>query len=214
MTQPTIAQLRNLTDRAAHGLTADEQQRLREGIDALHAERADAWQKFATVAAQRDRLRIRMNALADQWEHALAPDKPYARTLRAEISIEPFSTDGAAVPDGMDTAEHAGLRDLITAALYERERPPNDPHWPDAYPMDREVFEPMADAVLAVILPATRITAALARMSDADVQRVIALYERWVKAGPPPLGVSMARWWDMRLAELHAALTKPAEPAP
>lgn len=38
MTQPTIAQLHNLTDRAAHGLTADEQQRLRDGIDALHAE--------------------------------------------------------------------------------------------------------------------------------------------------------------------------------
>lgn len=33
MTQPTIAQLYNLANRAATGLTADEQQRLREGID-------------------------------------------------------------------------------------------------------------------------------------------------------------------------------------
>lgn len=41
MTQPTIAQLHNLTDRAATGLTADEQQRLRDGIDRLeHAEKA------------------------------------------------------------------------------------------------------------------------------------------------------------------------------
>lgn len=36
MTQPpTVAQLRNLTDRAGHGLTADEQDRLREGINQL-----------------------------------------------------------------------------------------------------------------------------------------------------------------------------------
>lgn len=39
--------------------------------------------------------------------------------------------------------------------------------------------------------------------------RVIDLYERWVKAGPPPLGVPLARWWDARLAQLHAALDQP-----
>lgn len=39
MTGPTIPQLHNLTDRAGAGLTADEQQRLRDGIDRLaHAE--------------------------------------------------------------------------------------------------------------------------------------------------------------------------------
>jgi len=32
-----------------------------------------------------------------------------------------------------------------------------------------------------------------------------------VKAGPPPLGASMARWWDERLAELRAALHTPGE---
>lgn len=45
----------------------------------------------------------------------------------------------------------AGLHDRIAAALYERERPPRDPHWADAYPADREVFEAMADVVLAVL---------------------------------------------------------------
>lgn len=49
--------------------------------------------------------------------------------------------------------------------------------------------------------------------NNATVQRVTDLYERWVAAGPPPLGTSMSRWWDRRLAELHAALT-PTEPAP
>jgi hypothetical protein len=41
--------------------------------------------------------------------------------------------------------------------------------------------------------------------------RVTALYERWVKAGPPPLGALLARWWDMRLAELRQAINPPAE---
>jgi hypothetical protein len=43
-------------------------------------------------------------------------------------------------------------------------------------------------------------------MPTPDEQPVIALYERWVKAGPPPLGVSLARWWDRRLVELRDAI--------
>lgn len=66
-----------------------------------------------------------------------------------------------------------------------------------------------ADQVLAVIQPGAGITATLARMSEAGVQRVIDLYERWVKAGPPPLGTSMSRWWDARLVELHHAILPP-----
>lgn len=47
----------------------------------------------------------------------------------------------------------------------------------------------------------------------ADVTRIRALVGRWVKAGPPPLGVPIARWWDTRLAELHGAIHAPAEEA-
>jgi hypothetical protein len=47
--------------------------------------------------------------------------------------------------------DQTALRDRIAEALYERERPPRDPHWPDVYLSDREVFEAMADAVLAVL---------------------------------------------------------------
>ncbi|MBP5870879.1 hypothetical protein [Streptomyces scabiei] len=32
------------------------------------------------------------------------------------------------------------------------------------------------------------------------------LRDRWIKAGAPPLGTSMSRWWDKRLVELGAAL--------
>lgn len=46
--------------------------------------------------------------------------------------------------------------------------------------------------------------------NEATIARVIDLYERWVKAGPPPLGTPMARWWDKRLVELHDAILPPA----
>lgn len=52
---------------------------------------------------------------------------------------------------GDTPSRRTGLRDQLAEALYERERPPRDPAWADAYAMDREVFEPMADAVLAVL---------------------------------------------------------------
>jgi hypothetical protein len=69
----------------------------------------------------------------------------------------------------------------------------------------REQPAPTVDRQTAAVL------AALHRSAEADVSRVIDLYERWVKAGPPPLGVILARWWDMRLAELHTAILNPAK---
>ena len=44
-----------------------------------------------------------------------------------------------------------------------------------------------------------------------DLDRVRELADRWVKAGPPPLGTPTARWWDRRLAELHAAIRPTAD---
>ena len=70
-----------------------------------------------------------------------------------------------------------------------------------------------ATAVMDAILPTTRLLDALHKSAHDDVTRVIDLYERWVKAGPPPLGTSTARWWDMRLAELHNAIHPADQPA-
>lgn len=78
-------------------------------------------------------------------------------------------------------------------------------------PETQEWVPALAAAVLDVVLPVTRITATLARESEATVQRVIALYEQWVKAGPPPLGTSVPRWWDKRLVELHNAILPPTD---
>lgn len=75
--------------------TADQWYEQRQRADKAEQERDTARQHAAAIAAQRDRLRQRMNTLADRWDNALAPDKPYARTLRNEISVAPFDPEGA-----------------------------------------------------------------------------------------------------------------------
>ncbi len=170
-------------------------------LDTLYRERDEARQSAAATAAQRDRLRQRMNNLADRWEHALAPDEPYARSLRAEISVAPFDPDGAmTVQEYTEHGRHLwafrcwgaetcdgwlGLgHHTQTSALLERERHAVEEHG-----------EPVADG----------------QRAEAANERVRALTARWIKAGPPPLGVPLARWWDARLAELNAALDEPKD---
>jgi len=46
---------------------------------------------------------------------------------------------------------------------------------------------------------------------EAALGRVRALLARWIKAGAPPLGVSLSRWWDKRLVELITALDDPKD---
>ncbi|KAF2774657.1 hypothetical protein [Streptomyces sp. OM5714] len=87
------------------------------------------------------------------------------------------------------------------------------------------VRQAVADAVLAALdepVPAAteatelettaRVVSALYRSAEEAVTRVITLHEQWVAAGPPPLGVSVSRWWDKRLVELHNAIQPPANP--
>lgn len=73
----------------------------------------------------------------------------------------------------------------------------------------QEVSRRATNDVLALIVPNARHTAGLLRDADADMKRVIALYEQWVKAGPPKLGTPIAREWDRRLAEFHRAIKGP-----
>jgi hypothetical protein len=46
--------------------------------------------------------------------------------------------------------------------------------------------------------------------AETAIARVRRLADGWVKAGPPPLGTPVSRWWDKRLVELLAALDEPA----
>ncbi|MFM9589847.1 hypothetical protein ACKI1J_15010 [Streptomyces scabiei] len=52
-----------------------------------------------------------------------------------------------------------------------------------------------------------------AARAEVTVARVQALADRWVKAGPPPLGTPISRWWDRRLVELNTALNE-EQPGP
>lgn len=171
-------------------------------------ERAEAASRvgtqYVTRAERADATIERVRALAAQWAHTgQAPNAcidmdDAAEAIRAALGKEP----GPAATKATEPAPAA--REVIAAALYEHGNP--GLRWADAHEHDRVLFGNDADAVLAVILPGTRAIASLARSADADVQRVIALYEQWVKAGAPPLGTSLARWWDARLIELHEAI--------
>ncbi|MCZ4513498.1 hypothetical protein O3Q52_36205 [Streptomyces sp. ActVer] len=130
-----------------------------DALDQLYRERDEARQHAATIAAQRDRLRQRMNTLADRWDNALAPDKAYARTLRDEISVAPFDPDGAmTVHDYTEHGRHwwafrcwgtdicdgwLGLgHHTQTSALLERERHVAEAHG-EPGPAATEATEPV-----------------------------------------------------------------------
>lgn len=70
---PTIAQLHNLADRAAAGLTPDEQQRLRDGINRLaEYENTINWMTTCTGCARVLDSCIRETERAERAEAALA----------------------------------------------------------------------------------------------------------------------------------------------
>lgn len=89
MTQPTIAQLHNLTDRAGAGLTADEQQRLRDGLDRLaEYENTINWMTSCTSCARILDSCIRETERANEAERRLrniANGHPRADSIQAEI---------------------------------------------------------------------------------------------------------------------------------
>lgn len=84
----------------------------------------------------------------------------------AWLAAEARLHDPAAAPAVSSPLPDQTLRDRIAAALYERERPPRDPAWAEAYAMDRETFEEMADAVLAVLPPPADRPAVLLEAAD------------------------------------------------
>lgn len=116
--------------------------------------------------------------------------------------IPPVLAEVIAADETKTAAATAGpLRDQIADAIGNT----NLPMW------HKEHRYEAADAVLAVILPTTKLLGDLHRSAHEDLQRVTALYERWMKS-PMLLGVTdVYRWWDDRLAELHAAIDLPEQ---
>lgn len=124
-------------------------------------------------------------------------------------------------PSFMDTirqdetarAEHAAAVEAATAPAGLREQIAVAVRSVLYQDLPGDMGQHVADAVLAVIPPATRIATDRARNAEVAVQRVVDLYERWVKAGPPRLGTSLAREWDARLIELREAVLGTKDPS-
>lgn len=109
-------------------------------------------------------------------------------------------------PTTTQTTEPTGLREQLAAAI----SPVLDAH-PEHNRTDEHehVVSEIAAAVLAAVAaesPWLKATAEDLAAAEQRVKQIAELRDRWVTAGPPPLGTSINRWWDRRLAELHAAL--------
>lgn len=195
-----------MTDRLTASTINDAQ------LDQLYRERDEARQHAAAIAAQRDRLRQRMNNLADRWDNALAPDKPYARTLRAEISVAPFDPDGAmTVQEYTERGQHLwafrcwgtetcdgwlGLgHHTQTSALLERERHVAEAHG-ESGPAATEATEATEGAE-----DLTGYTA-----PDPPIGCITATAERAPAWTPPPPGSTAEQLPDDLLALIRGGL--------
>lgn len=140
-------------------------------------------------------IRVRgAGELTDQGRAALAE---VVRAGKRRMAEEALTTDGSP------------LRDHIAEALHGADDPTGP--WRTATPDVKDQYRKRAEAVLAVVLPLGKLLGGQLRDAEAVVQRVAALYDRWVQAGPPRLGTSISREWDRRLAELHNALHNPTK---
>ncbi|MFD5266729.1 hypothetical protein [Streptomyces sp. NPDC058335] len=121
--------------------------------------------------------------------------------------------DGVEFPSGRALVVDDPEGGLVSAAIsveellkgYHRARI----EWPAEEAEDQPPAPPTNEG--ADLEQTARLFAALHSSAEQDVTRVIALYERWVQAGAPPLGTSMSRWWDARLVELHNAILPPSD---
>lgn len=127
MTEPTIAQLYNLTDRAATGLTPDEQQRLRDGIDQLAALQAVA-RRYCPACGRGDAAPTvddweQQKQRADEAEQRLrniANGHPRADSIQAEIGEMILQTHE--LRDQLSAAEEAARRAIAQRQEMAEER--------------------------------------------------------------------------------------------
>jgi hypothetical protein len=142
--------------------------------------------------AEVDRLTAELNDYdqrVQQLTRAPADTDPVTPSRRAGLrkeiakAIHQYDYDNLLSGNDLPSKHHRGEADAVLALLYRE--------WPWL----------RAEAEDAAATEATEL-ATTARITD--------LCDRWVKAGPPPLGTSLARWWDRRLAELHNTIHPPA----
>ncbi|MGW4270809.1 hypothetical protein ACWEGQ_00225 [Streptomyces seoulensis] len=160
MTDPTIETARALLYR--HGLPED----VIDGALALHAQEL--------AAAIREETR-RLKA------HGVLEPAKYRPCRDAANQIDPTRNEDDVDPDEVAVeqppVDRAALRQRVADALYRREWPSKQ-IWEQALAMDREVFEGMADAVLAV-LPEPADRAAVLREAADDFEQKHTVTRMW-----------------------------------
>lgn len=136
-----------------------------------------------------DRARTHIKGLIDEAKHQTAnspmPAQMFFSGMLSGLAAAVEILDGGTAEGSMETMVNR-LSAAIGQAYLDGQLPPQTPT--SGASVDREI------------------AAGVQRCDEA-----VALYERWVKAGPPPLGTSVSRWWDQRLAELHAAVLPPEQ---
>lgn len=151
-----------------------------------------------------DRVRTHIKALIEETKHqaedAPLPVKSFLSGMLSGLAASVEILDGGTAEKSLELMAQR-LTAAIGQAYLDGKLPPQPPARATAVMTD--VGSPVTTRMTSGI------TAALARSADPDLNRVIALHGRWTQAGAPPLGTSMARWWDRRLAELHAAIVPP-----
>ncbi|MEU8555927.1 hypothetical protein AB0C80_18325 [Streptomyces anthocyanicus] len=170
--------------------------------------RAAAYQKRASDQADRiDDLTARRNALCEELaDQEVETVRQHERAQRAEAAI-------ARVRALHRPVDHRGVLICAECSGYDGLSTDNSPCGYEYCPTLLAIAGPTDSAATeATELETTaRGLSALHRSAEDTVTRVITLHEQWVAAGPPPLGASLARWWDARLAELHNAIVPPTE---
>ncbi|MFJ6061631.1 hypothetical protein ACIQHU_01180 [Streptomyces tendae] len=188
----SVSALQTIVNRVREAVGTDEPAPIRESyrIRVLETRVSDA-EYERNLAQERaeaaSRVGTRHMARAERAEGALARTRRIAEEWHARAGENPETAQV------WTSAANAVLASTSTELRAERPSP----------------FESSARAADEAASTA-RVLSALHRSAEDTVTRVIDLHEQWVAAGPPPLGASLARWWDARLVELHDAI-QPAD---
>ncbi len=139
-----------------------------------------------------------LDQLYDDLDRARTEARHYAESESADAAAGSYSLRAEGVEEQL-----ARLRTRVQSAADEARGSMRD--W---------LIDALADAADPREPSTAQTFREQAARAEARLARVTDLYEQWVKAGPPPLGVSMSRWWDARLVELREAIHEPADNQP
>ncbi|MFJ5259114.1 hypothetical protein ACIQAC_01385 [Streptomyces sp. NPDC088387] len=148
--------------------------------------------------------------------HFTEQDQQFTEEVIRAAKLKYASDNPAADPDAQRGARRANIHKQLDLVGRGESLSPSEAELLRVQAGAEMRFADIADSVTveAKRLLERRTTTLRLRAEQAEAasERVREMAERWVAAGPPPLGTSVSRWWDARLVELHHAIRPPEEP--